>query len=185
MNPLPAFREALQGLQAEIEQVETKRSRAQQQVEACTQELERLRAEYQGIESYVNRHKPQDQPDPGSTSAAESVVEPRSEHANGANSANGWQLLNRVEAVARILREADGPLSPGDIVEALEQVGRDDTMRDVAAALSHLKKKGRRAENVSRGRWVFAEDRNEPVEVQEEVWAWSTGEEDPSAVTTH
>jgi len=171
---LAFFRQALAGLQAEIEQTVAARKEAERQVRACDDQLERLRAEYEGIQSYVQRHEPQQET--MAKPAVESVV-----HAI----ANGWDI-NRVEAVVRVLAESNEPLSPGTIVEALSRVGRRDTMKDVAAALSHLKKRGR-ATNVSRGMWVHAEGKNEPVEVQQDVWLLSpddTEEDDTSFVTT-
>ena len=144
MDPLAFFRQALEGLQAEIAQVAAERLRAQQQVEACDRQLEQLRAEQKGIESYVQRHEHQDQ----QVTENERAVEPMPVH----DPADGWGI-NRAEAVARVLIEAGEPLSPGAIVDALGRVGRSDTMKDVAAALSHLKKR-HRAMNVSRGPWA-------------------------------
>jgi hypothetical protein len=176
MDTLAPFRQALDNLRAEIEQTKAERARAQEQVERCDQHLQEMQAEYHGIASYVQRreHQPQEkvQEEPTSSVAAGPV-------------ADGWDI-NRVEAVARVLGEASEPLSPGEIVEVLSQIGRSDTMKDVAAALSHLKKRGR-ADNVSRGRWVYGERPKEVVEVQEEVWifdAQEEEEEEPSIVTT-
>jgi hypothetical protein len=167
MDAFAAFRQALESLQAEIEQTQAVRAHAQQQVEKCDQLLQELQAEYHGIESYVQRHEP--------PPLEEFRQEPTSSVAAGPV-ADGWDI-NRVEAVARVLSEASRPLSPGEIVEALSQVGRSDTMKDVAAALSHLKKRGR-ADNVSRGRWVYGKRPNEVVEVQDEVWLLQPEEEE-------
>jgi len=174
---LAFFHRALEGLQAEIEQAVAARMEAERQVQACDRQLERLRAEYQGIESYVQRHEPRDQQETNGGPVVEPTVDAR---------ADGWDT-NRVEAVARMLSESSEPLSPGTIVEALSRVGRRDTMKDVAAALSHLKKRGR-ATNVARGMWVHAEGKNEPVEGQQDVWLLSpddTEEDDTSFVTTN
>jgi hypothetical protein len=175
-DALAHFRQALEDLRAEIEQTKAERARAQELVDRCDQHLQEMQAEYHGIESYVQRHEHQPQ---------ERVQEgPTSSLAPGPV-ADGWDI-NRVEAVARVLGEATEPLSPGEIVEALSRVGRVDTMKDVAAALSHLKRRGR-ADNVSRGRWVHGERPKEVVEVQEEVWILDPEEEEeeePSIVTT-
>jgi hypothetical protein len=159
MDALAPFRQALDDLRAEIEQTKAERARAQEQVDRCDQHLQEMQAEYQGIASYVQRHEHQPQ---------EQVQEESTSRVAAGPVADGWEI-NRVEAVARVLGEASEPLSPGEIVEALSEVGRSDTMKDVAAALSHLKKRGR-ADNVSRGRWVYGERPKEVVEVQEEVW---------------
>jgi multidrug resistance efflux pump len=163
MDTLAPFRQALENLRAEIEQKKAERAHAQQQVEACDQHLEEMQAEYQGIESYVRRHRQQDQ--------QEVEDEPASEPAGGP--ADGWDI-DRTEAVARVLSESEEPMSPGDIVKALAQVGRDDSMKDVAAALTHLKLKRHRAMNVSRGRWIAT------TEALEEAW----GDEEVSNTTT-
>jgi hypothetical protein len=144
MDALTSFREALRSLEGEIEEAQAERAQAADALAACDRRLEELRAEQHGIESYVRRHDP------------------------AAIQADGWKIT-RIEAVARVLKESDTPLSPGEIVDALVQVGRTDEMKDVAAALSHLKKRGR-ATNVTRGLWVHAEGRNEPAEVQGDVW---------------
>ena len=148
MDDLNAFRQALEGLRAEMEQVKADREQAMDLVDTCERRLEQIQVEYDGIESWLRRHAQPEQQE-----AKEAEDQPAAEAPEEAP-ADGW-AINRVEAVARVLREATEPLSPGIIVELLSRVGRSDDMKDVAAALSHLKKRGR-ATNVSRGMWVHA-----------------------------
>src|SRR6266568_84770 len=84
-------------------------------------------------------------------------------HESGSELANEWISLPRSEAVARVLAQAGAAKSPTEIAEALEAMGRDDDYRDVAAALSHLKSRGR-AKNVSRGSWVLVTEAPDDVE---------------------
>src|SRR6266511_4232697 len=105
-------------------------------IPARPDELEDERA---GIASYVRRHEGNQ-----GSHIPWSATEPESD----------WSSLPRSEAVARVLAEASVPNSPAEIADALRAVGRNDDYRDVAAALSHLKSRGR-AKNVSRGSWVL------------------------------
>jgi chromosome segregation ATPase len=153
MDMLASFRQALETLAAELAEAEVERSRAEQQLQACERRIESLRAEHRGIESYLRRHDLQNR--------ADREIEPEVP-----TIADGWDI-NRVEAVARVLTTTGETLSPGDIVDKLAAVGRNDTMKDVAAALSHLKKR-HRAVNVSRGLWAAT------TEALERAWVGDT-----------
>lgn len=54
-----------------------------------------------------------------------------------------WASKTRTDATFDVLNEAARPLSPKAIARALRRVGRDDSPRDVSAALAHLKRNGR------------------------------------------
>jgi hypothetical protein len=180
MDTLASFHQALLDLRAEIEQTKAERARAQQQVEASDRHLEKLDREYQGIESWLRRHE-RAQPVPVGEHEREPQVEAEPEvqaKETPSAPADGWDI-NRIEAVSRVLVEAGEPLSPADIVAALARVGRDDSVKDVAAALTHLKIKRHRAENVSRGRWVATTQALEGAWGDEE-----TGEDEEVSTTT-
>jgi hypothetical protein len=99
---------------------------------------------------------------------------------------NDWLALPRTEAVARMLGEMGGHLSPSELSELLESVGRDDPPLAVGKALNHLYRKGR-ANTVARAKWVLT-DPNDPwntaptgeeSDTAEEV----TGDQEMSGVT--
>ena len=176
MDDLAIIRQVRDRIRAEITKTKADRDRAQREVEAKDQYLEKLHSELQGFESYLQRHPESE------TETSQAVVPahtmtfgqdgdrsspPPDTMTLGQPIKEGWDIP-RIEAVSRVLREADQPLSPSDIVEALAWVGRDDTMKDVAAALTHLKLKRHRADNVARGLWVHVEGRNDPVPVDSE-----------------
>jgi head-tail adaptor len=139
---------ALDGLDAEIAQADAERAEAEARLRACEHRVQMLQAERTGIASYIRRHEG-NQP----SLVADSGSEPT----------NDWIALPRSEAVARVLAETGAPKSPAEIAEALHAIGRDDDYRDVAAALSHLKSRGR-AKNVSRGLWALVTETTEDIE---------------------
>jgi hypothetical protein len=65
-----------------------------------------------------------------------------------------WRTLPRTEAVARMLIEAGEPLSPSELSQMLQEVGRDDSPLAVGKALDHLRGK-RQATTIGRGQWVL------------------------------
>jgi hypothetical protein len=58
-------------------------------------------------------------------------------------------------------------MTPAEIKDVLHKAGRDDEYRDVAAALSHLKSRGR-ANNVARGVWELLTESPEIAAEEEE-----------------
>jgi len=130
---------ALEGLDAEIAQAEAERAEAEARLHEWEHHMQTLQAERTGIASYLRRHE------------------------SGSELANEWISLPRSEAVARVLAQAGAAKSPTEIAEALEAMGRDDDYRDVAAALSHLKSRGR-AKNVSRGLWMLVTETPDDIE---------------------
>jgi hypothetical protein len=64
-----------------------------------------------------------------------------------------WQSLPRMNAVERVLHEASGPVSPARVGDVLLEHGRDDTSKNIHAALGHLKLKGRATQS-GRGLWI-------------------------------
>jgi hypothetical protein len=149
LAPLEA---ALEALTTEVEQAEAARAQAKAVLQASEMRLLQLRREREGIESYIKRHQQRDAFPPMS---ADDYLSP---------------TLPRSEAVAQVLGEGDGPMTPAEIKDVLHKAGRDDEYRDVAAALSHLKSRGR-ANNVARGVWELV---TEPQEIAQEE-----GEEEP------
>jgi hypothetical protein len=147
MNLAP-LQAALEALDAELADAQAERAAAEAQLHACEQRVQTLEAERAGIASYVRRHEGNQ-----GSHIPWSATEPESD----------WSSLPRSEAVARVLAEASVPNSPAEIADALRAVGRNDDYRDVAAALSHLKSRGR-AKNVSRGSWVLVTEAPDDVE---------------------
>jgi len=66
------------------------------------------------------------------------------------------QRGTRVSAIEQILDDASGSLTPSQIHEQLDALGRTDTRRDIAAALSYLAANGR-AQRTGPGQWASAE----------------------------
>jgi hypothetical protein len=68
----------------------------------------------------------------------------------------GWAALTRTEAIERLLKEADQPLTLEEIEVGLKTKGRqNDERKDISAALSHLRNRVRSATQVRRGVWAF------------------------------
>lgn len=91
----------------------------------------------------------------GRMTAAGSTASPGSAQiaSRDAGEKGAWLILNRMEAVARVLAEADRPLSPKEITDLLHEHGRtDDKTNLVSAALNYLVKKGR-VHSEGRGNW--------------------------------
>jgi hypothetical protein len=145
LGPLHA---ALDGLNAEIAQAEAERVEVEARLRRWEQRVQMLQAERAGIASYIRRHEGNQ-----ASRATDS----------GPELASDWISLPRSDAVARVLAETGAPKSPAEISEALQANGRDDDYRDVAAALSHLKSRGR-AKNVARGLWVLVTETPDDIE---------------------
>jgi hypothetical protein len=85
--------------------------------------------------------------------------------------------LARTDAIMMVLRKAERPLNPSEVVEALHDLGRDDEYNAVSAALAHLARTDR-AYSASRGQWR-AGPKSEQVGDPRDQGA--TGEADPDA----
>lgn len=100
--------------------------------------------------------------------ASRDVAEQVDQHAGGASAAspaaaNEWLELQRTEAVERVLREAGRPLALAAIASTLAEHGRrEDSVRYVSAALSHLRRKVGTAQNLGRGVWTYVDPSNFP-----------------------
>ncbi len=65
----------------------------------------------------------------------------------------GERPLARTDRVRGILEQAEGPLSPSELVVALAQGGHQASAADVRGTLAHLKREGH-ATTVGRAQWV-------------------------------
>ncbi len=63
--------------------------------------------------------------------------------------------MARTDAILSVLHEADGSLSPSEVVRRLHVAGRNDQSRSVTATLAYLLQKGR-IEKIGRGRYFAA-----------------------------
>jgi len=63
--------------------------------------------------------------------------------------------MARTDAVYKMLEIVDRPASPSDITELLHEVGRDDEVNPVGAALAYLHQQ-KRVKSLGRGQWVPA-----------------------------
>jgi hypothetical protein len=76
--------------------------------------------------------------------------------------------MKRTDAIARVLLEADGPLSPSQIHQGLKGRGREDGPNAVSAALAYLNHRGR-VTAVSRGQWTLPDDSEDEWPLEEDV----------------
>lgn len=141
---LAPLRAVLESLDSEVAQAEAERVEAEEVLRRCEQRVQTLQTERSGIESFIRRHEG------FGTFVGSHSADP------GNASDESRAPIPRTEAVAEVLAEAEGAMAPADIQRRLHDAGRDDTYRDVAAALSHLKSRGR-ATNVARGLWALTE----------------------------
>ena len=59
----------------------------------------------------------------------------------------------RTSAIVALLRRRSQPMSPSEITDALNELGRNEELRSVTATLAHLQK-SQRVERVGRGMYV-------------------------------
>lgn len=120
-------------LHAALRDAEKELAEAEGELEALTERVERLRAEKAGLEFAVSRHG---QGDLG-------------------EDAEPWTEMTRTDAIIRTLELAGRALSPIELAERLQSVGREgDSAGYVSAALSHLKKRDR-VRSAGYGRWTL------------------------------
>ena len=62
-----------------------------------------------------------------------------------------WSSMTRIDAVARVLAGSPRPLSPQEVSERLQEVGRNDDATAVSAALNQLRMQGRGQGSDGRG----------------------------------
>lgn len=110
------------------------------------EELADRENELRGVNAWLERHAPDDDPDspPGDSGA----IPPDARH-------RYWRELQRTDAVLEALAILNQPSSPTEIQELLHDVGRDDEYNVVSAALAYLKKKGH-VESRGRAAWVVS-----------------------------
>jgi len=89
-----------------------------------------------------------------------------------------WLSMPRTTAVLEMLKIIDRPASPTDVTELLHEVGRDDQVNPVGAALAYLHQQ-KKVKSLGRGQWVPVEWEETPQEIPP-PWAESEngGDED-------
>lgn len=66
-----------------------------------------------------------------------------------------WPAMRRTDAVEEVLRRSSRPLTPNEVMERLQDKGRDDKYDAVAATLSYLSgEKRAHTQDGKRGRWL-------------------------------
>ena len=121
-----------------LDQARRDLEKAELRLSAAVAEAEELRALCRTLEAALIRYSPDARPDE------------RAQPGQGA--AASWASIPRTEAVRKVLRGVEEPLSPSDIALLLQGHGRADTQQDVSTSLNHLKRTGW-AESVSYGKW--------------------------------
>lgn len=105
-----------------------------------TDEIELLETERKGLELAIRRRLGRPAVEPTSPTTPAPVA---------------WTKITRLDAVERVLAQTDRPMSPSEIAARLSALGRQgDTGNYVAAALSHLKRKGL-VRKERRGEWII------------------------------
>jgi hypothetical protein len=137
-------------LKEALAQQQAKQDRLRQVREGVAAELARLDGELDEITADVSVLSRLVAHYEGDTAAKALVVaQTLDSPADGAD----WQHLSRMKAVERVLNEFSEPVEPPDIRQVLRDHGRDDTSKNIHAALGHLKIK-HRATQVGRGKWI-------------------------------
>ena len=72
---------------------------------------------------------------------------------SGASPAGDLTAIGRSDAILAVLRQANGTMSPTEIVNQLHAAGRDDHLREVTATPDHLRKTNR-VTRPDRGRYL-------------------------------
>jgi hypothetical protein len=91
-------------------------------------------------------------PETAQAQASESLAY-RQPSTTGMRTGGDWRTLPRTEAVVRMLAEAGKPLSPSELSQRLQGVGRDDSPVAVGKALNRLQHQ-RRATTTGWAKWV-------------------------------
>jgi hypothetical protein len=117
------------------------------QAEAKQAELDDLRVEIDGLKRAIARHERRS----GGTQETKLLDAEQARPARGQ-----WPDLPRTKAVYSMMVQAGKPVSPRELSQMLQAVGRDDTPDVVGRALYHLQRR-KRARSVGRAQWVPAE----------------------------
>jgi hypothetical protein len=115
--------------------------------EAKETELGDLRVEIDGLKRAIARHERRQ----GGTGGTGLLDAERTRPAGG-----HWRDLSRTKAVYSMMAQAGKPVSPRELSQMLQAVGRDDTPDVVGRALYHLQQQ-KRATSLGRAQWVPTE----------------------------
>jgi DNA-binding transcriptional ArsR family regulator len=118
-------------LRTALEDATERLAEAEKELQVLTAKIGQLRDEKRGLEFALARHEPQ---------------------TSGLRAVNEWEIMPRTSAIARLLGQVDGALSPAELAKELSARGRDDRSSVVSAALAYLKNKGL-VESVGHGKW--------------------------------
>ncbi len=143
-----------EALEAALADVKAAIPHAKAEAEKAARHVAELQEEERGLHLALARHSAS-----VGTSAISTTVtptpptEPAVREATSAEPHGDWTSLNNMDAVLRVLTEAQHPLSPREIVAALQATGRSDNSEQVRAALAYLKRLGH-VSLLSRAQWI-------------------------------
>jgi G3E family GTPase len=135
--------QALANAEAALAKVEREHADLLAQAEVKQTEVEDLRQEITGLEKAIARHERR----PTSTDETKGQVVHKD------SDSRGWTGVPRTKAVEQMMVDAGRPVSPRELSQMLQAVGRDDTPDVVGRALYHLQLRNR-AKSVGRAQWV-------------------------------
>jgi hypothetical protein len=144
--------QALANAEAALAKVEREHADLLAQAEVKQTEVQDLRQEITGLEKAIARHERR----PTSTAEAEAGlfdVEKKGQVVHQDSDSRGWSGLPRTKAIEQMMVDAGRPVSPRELSQMLQAVGRDDTPDVVGRALYHLQHRNR-AKSVGRAQWV-------------------------------